>query len=93
MDRNFGGVVWTDHALRRLKQRGISQGDAWATWRAESGALWESVSESATGRVRLSHLPAAGAVIGRRIPGEFPVLEEFFPGNGGVLELRPGKRA
>ncbi len=33
MERNFGGVIWTNHALRRLKQRGISQGDAWATWR------------------------------------------------------------
>jgi len=33
MDRNFGGVIWTDHALQRLRERGISQGDAWATWR------------------------------------------------------------
>lgn len=32
MDRYFGGVVWTDHALERLKERGIKQGDAWATW-------------------------------------------------------------
>ncbi|MEK7550704.1 MAG: DUF4258 domain-containing protein [Patescibacteria group bacterium] len=34
MDRNFGGVIWTDHALSRLAQRGIQQGDAWATWRS-----------------------------------------------------------
>lgn len=33
MDRNFGGIIWTDHALERLKERGIKQGDAWATWR------------------------------------------------------------
>lgn len=33
MDRNFGGVIWTDHALQRLRERNISQGDAWATWR------------------------------------------------------------
>jgi hypothetical protein len=33
MDRNFGGVIWTNHALERLKGRGISQGDAWATWK------------------------------------------------------------
>ncbi|HKC05205.1 MAG TPA: DUF4258 domain-containing protein [Patescibacteria group bacterium] len=33
MDRNFGGVVWTNHALERLRERGIKQGDAWATWR------------------------------------------------------------
>lgn len=32
MDRNFGGVIWTDHALQRLQERGISQPDAWATW-------------------------------------------------------------
>jgi hypothetical protein len=31
-DRNFGGVVWTNHALERLTQRGIKQGDAWATF-------------------------------------------------------------
>ncbi len=33
MDRNFGGVIWTNHALSRLEERGIKQGDAWATWR------------------------------------------------------------
>ena len=33
MDRNFGGIVWTDHALGRLADRGIKQGDAWATWK------------------------------------------------------------
>ena len=31
--RNYGGVIWTNHALSRLKERGIKQGDAWATWR------------------------------------------------------------
>ena len=33
MDKNYGGVIWTNHALSRMSQRGISQGDAWATWR------------------------------------------------------------
>lgn len=33
MDRSFGGVIWTNHALDRLRERGIEQGDAWATWR------------------------------------------------------------
>lgn len=33
MDRKFGNVIWTDHALQRCKERGISQSDAWATWR------------------------------------------------------------
>lgn len=32
MDRNFGGVIWTNHALQRLAERGIKQGDAWATF-------------------------------------------------------------
>jgi hypothetical protein len=33
MDRHFGGVIWTNHVLERLKERGISQSDAWVTWR------------------------------------------------------------
>lgn len=32
MDNRFKGIIWTNHALQRLKERGISQGDAWATW-------------------------------------------------------------
>lgn len=32
MDRNFGGVIWTNHALERLRERNIKQGDAWATF-------------------------------------------------------------
>lgn len=27
--RDYGGVIWTNHALARLQERGISQGDAW----------------------------------------------------------------
>ena len=33
MDRNYKGLIWTNHALERMKIRGVSQGDAWATWR------------------------------------------------------------
>jgi len=33
MNNHFGGVIWTNHALQRLKERKISQSDAWATWR------------------------------------------------------------
>lgn len=33
MDKNFGGVIWTNHALQRLRERGIKQGDAWATFK------------------------------------------------------------
>lgn len=32
MDRNFGGVIWTNHAMDRMRERGIKQGDAWATF-------------------------------------------------------------
>jgi len=47
MDRNYGGVIWTNHALSRMKERQIKQGDAWATWRrpdqsryAKSRSAW-----------------------------------------------------
>ncbi|OGM16703.1 hypothetical protein A2V61_03250 [Candidatus Woesebacteria bacterium RBG_19FT_COMBO_47_8] len=33
MDKNYGGVIWTNHALDKMRQRGMSQSDAWATWR------------------------------------------------------------
>jgi hypothetical protein len=32
MDNHYGNIIWTNHALQRLKERGIKQGDAWATW-------------------------------------------------------------
>lgn len=32
-EKNFGGVIWTNHALQRLRERNIKQGDAWAVWR------------------------------------------------------------
>lgn len=32
MKKDFGGVIWTNHALQRLQERGIAQGDAWATF-------------------------------------------------------------
>ena len=33
MDRFFGKAIWTNHAIERLKERGISQSNAWATFR------------------------------------------------------------
>ena len=32
MTRNYGGVIWTNHALDRLSERNISQGDAWVAF-------------------------------------------------------------
>ena len=43
MDRFFGNVIWTDHAIKRLKERGISQSDAWATWRRPQKSKHASV--------------------------------------------------
>lgn len=31
--RDYGGVIWTNHAISRLKERNIKQGDAWSVWR------------------------------------------------------------
>lgn len=33
MLKNYKGLIWTNHALRRIQERGIKQGDAWVTWR------------------------------------------------------------
>ncbi len=33
MDNHYGGIIWTNHALQRLRERGIKQSDAWATWK------------------------------------------------------------
>lgn len=32
MDRDYGGVIWTNHALQRLTERNISQGEALYTF-------------------------------------------------------------
>jgi len=32
MDRNYKGLIWTNHAMDRMRERSIKQGDAWATW-------------------------------------------------------------
>src|SRR5260221_8321029 len=32
MNNKYGGVIWTNHALERLRERGIKQSDALATF-------------------------------------------------------------
>lgn len=32
MDNRYGGVIWTNHALERLRERGVSQSDAFVTF-------------------------------------------------------------
>lgn len=34
MNQNFGNVIWTNHALEKLKARGIKQSDAWVVWKS-----------------------------------------------------------
>ena len=41
MDNKYGGVIWTNHALQRLKERNIKQGDAWATWSNPDNSRYE----------------------------------------------------
>lgn len=33
MNNQYKDVIFTNHALERLRERGISQGDAWATFK------------------------------------------------------------
>jgi hypothetical protein len=33
MQKDYRGVIWTNHVLERMRERGIKQGDAWATLR------------------------------------------------------------
>jgi len=70
MDKNFGGVIWTNHALGRLKERGIKQGDAWATWKrpdqsryAASKGAWVYYRTFGNQKIEVvaKHLPAGKA--------------------------------
>lgn len=46
MDRNYGGVIWTNHALARLTERGIKQGDAWAVWNRPDQSRFSSTQDA-----------------------------------------------
>ena len=41
MKNNYGGVIWTNHALQRLRERNIKQGDAWATWNSPQSSKYD----------------------------------------------------
>ena len=32
MQKNYKDVIWTNHALSRMRERGIKQGDAWTAF-------------------------------------------------------------
>ena len=40
MDKKFGGVIWTNHVLKRLEERGLTQSDVWAVWRRPDSARY-----------------------------------------------------
>jgi hypothetical protein len=42
MDNKYGGVIWTNHALQRSKERHIKQSDAWATWKRPERSRFDS---------------------------------------------------
>lgn len=46
MDRNYGGVIWTNHALQRLSDRGISQSDALYTFQKPQQSRYASAKEA-----------------------------------------------
>lgn len=46
MDNKFGNIIWTNHALQRLSERGIKQGDAWATWRRPDQSRFASTKDA-----------------------------------------------
>jgi len=54
MKKDYGGVIWTNHAIERMVQRGIKQGDAWATWKRPASSKYE---------------PQKGAYVFRRLYG------------------------
>lgn len=43
MDKNYGGVFWTNHALERLTERNIKQGDAWSVWKRPDNSRYSKV--------------------------------------------------
>ena len=39
MNNRYGGVIWTNHALKRLYERQITQSDAWYSFQHPDGQL------------------------------------------------------
>ncbi len=37
MNNRYGGVIWTNHALKRLYERGLAQSDAWYAFQHPDG--------------------------------------------------------
>lgn len=46
MNNKYGGVIWTNHALQRLKERKITQSDAWYSFQHPDDQLKGSAPNS-----------------------------------------------
>lgn len=44
--RKYGGLIWTNHAIERLKERGLSQEDAWYAYRHPDSTSKDSKNNS-----------------------------------------------
>ena len=51
--RNYGGLIWTDHALERLGKRGFTQEMAWYTWKFPDEELQGKMPDSYEFRKRV----------------------------------------
>lgn len=45
-DKYYGGVIWTKHALKRLRERGIKQGDAWASFNRPDSSEYATTKQA-----------------------------------------------
>lgn len=46
MNNRFGGVAWTNHALERLRERGISQSEAFVTFNNPTNSRYASTKNA-----------------------------------------------
>jgi len=46
MNSRYGGVIWTNHAIKRLYERKITQSDAWYSFQHPDGQLTGKVAGS-----------------------------------------------
>lgn len=92
MDKKFGGIVWTNHALERMRQRGIKQGDAWVTWKRPEQ------SRRGTGKDTWVYYRTYGKqrieVVAKKINGEWLVLSVWSrKTKGNEYKTNPKKQA
>ena len=94
MDNHFGGVIWTNHVLSRLEERGISQGDAWVTWRrpdqshyAKSKGAWVYYKTFGNQKIEVVAKQNASGPEGKK---EWIILSVW---SKTILDLKPQKNS